>query len=191
MGRSPAVGGERSRNRVKGVGSLVLAPLGHWMGRGLWKQLPGTCPGWEAAASPGQGQSFSEAPMVPIFCWSPEFVVIVAAATGSSSSRGVSSAVVATPFHLWRVIQAPRCAPVWSATGKPVTSCWYTASGLQGFHKYSLQKLLLQSLLHPMQEVHTVGLVLFKLTNKWIHLLPAEFSPLGLRIWICTYNVDI
>ncbi|XP_021034057.1 protein MEMO1-like [Mus caroli] len=33
-----------------------------------------------------------------------------------------------------------------------------------------------------MQDTHTVGLVLPKLTNKWIHLLPGEFSSLGLPI---------
>ncbi|XP_042638118.1 protein MEMO1-like [Orycteropus afer afer] len=40
-----------------------------------------------------------------------------------------------------------------------------------------------------MQDIHTVGLVLPMLTNKWIHLLPREFSSLGLLIMCPSLNV--
>lgn len=66
-------------DRVKGLGSLMVAPRSHWEGRRSWEQLPGTSPGWEQPQLLGQGQgfqSFREAPMVPIFWRSLELVVM-------------------------------------------------------------------------------------------------------------------
>ncbi|XP_076991104.1 protein MEMO1-like isoform X2 [Tamandua tetradactyla] len=40
-----------------------------------------------------------------------------------------------------------------------------------------------------MQDIRTVGLVLPMLTNKWIHLLPGEFSSLGLPIMCPSLDV--
>ncbi|XP_015421823.1 protein MEMO1 isoform X3 [Myotis yumanensis] len=40
-----------------------------------------------------------------------------------------------------------------------------------------------------MQDIHTVGLVLLMLTNKWTHLLPGEFSSLGLLIMCPSLDV--
>lgn len=57
------------------------------------------------------------------------------------------------------------------------------------FHKCRLQKDLLELLLHPMQDICTVGLVPPTLTNKWVQLLPGEFSPCGLLILCLTRDV--
>lgn len=70
-------------DRVKGLGSLMVAPRSNWEGRRSWEQLPRTSPGWEQPQLLGQGQvshGFSEAPMVPIFSRSLEFVVMGAVA---------------------------------------------------------------------------------------------------------------
>uniref|UniRef100_A0A8D2AXA7 Uncharacterized protein n=1 Tax=Sciurus vulgaris TaxID=55149 RepID=A0A8D2AXA7_SCIVU len=74
---------------------------------------------------------------------------------------------------------------------------WYTTSGLQlnaqlegWFSQVQKTKRPARTMIAPHAGyICTVGLVLHMLTNKWIHLLPGEFSSLGLLIMCPSLDV--